>query len=183
MWECIWASERKSTLLRTQNATELEGQQANGLPLDGTNPAPFRFSLEQYQLQLDQVLQLYNEQVRVSQQQEISIQNATLLNLLLTDALVQKDEEIAGLRIELQRKQENLENAQQLAVMALETNDSLIRRLPPVQQETNSHVSSNDVDAPGSGDEASSVARTAAETTACPVCGAVKGDAVEARFG
>ncbi|RCV10338.1 hypothetical protein SETIT_2G104500v2 [Setaria italica] len=24
MWECIWASERKSTLLRTQNATELE---------------------------------------------------------------------------------------------------------------------------------------------------------------
>ncbi|XP_004955948.1 probable BOI-related E3 ubiquitin-protein ligase 3 isoform X2 [Setaria italica] len=224
MWECIWASERKSTLLRTQNATELEGQQANGLPLDGINPVPFGFSLEQHRLQLDQVLQLYNEQVRVSLQQEMSIQNLTLLNLRTTDALIQKVEEVASLKeevaslhVELQRKQGDIEAAQQFAVMVLETNESLIHRPPPMQQEMNLHISSNQSDAPGSGNEASSVVRTAAETTkidlickvcnfglacmlllpcqhlcacnpcgvrlaACPICGAVKGGAVEARF-
>jgi E3 ubiquitin-protein ligase BOI-like protein len=119
-----------------------------------------------------------NRQVRVSQQQEITVQKTTLLNLLLSNALIQKDGEIARLHMELQRKQENLENARQLAVIALETNDSLLRRLPPVQQETNPHVSSNEVDAPGSEDEATSVLRTV-----CPLCNAVKGDAVETRFG
>ncbi|CAN6180250.1 unnamed protein product [Urochloa humidicola] len=214
----------------SEHANLPEGQQVNGLPLDvptsqvfdshmieqqDTNLAPF--SHEQHRLQLDYFLQLYNEQVRVSQQQEVSLQNANLLNFLATDALIQKHENITSLHMALQRTQHELETAQQLLVMAYETNDSLTRRLPPMQQETNSHVSSNQLNAPGSGDEASSMVSLEAKTakidlvckvctsdvtcmlllpckhlcackacearlTACPVCGAVKDDAIEAGF-
>ncbi|CAL5066042.1 unnamed protein product [Urochloa decumbens] len=211
----------------SEHANLPEGQQVNGLPLDiptiqvldshminqqDTNLAPFS-----HEQQLDYVLQLYNEQVQVSLQQEVSLQNANLLNILAADALTQKHEDIASLHTALQRTQEDLETAQQLAVMAYETLDSLTRRLPPVQQETSSHVSSNQLHAPGSGDEASSGARIAAKTakidlvckvctsdltcmlllpckhlcackaceahlTACPICGAVKDDAIEVGF-
>ncbi|CAL5079676.1 unnamed protein product [Urochloa decumbens] len=211
----------------SEHANLPEGQQVNGLPLDiptsqvldshmidqqDTNLAPFS-----HEQQLDYVLQLYNEQVQLSLQQEVSLQNANLLNILAADALTQKREDIASLHIALQRTQEGLETAQQLAVMAYQTQDSLIRRLSPVQQETNSHVSSNQLDAPGSGDEASSTARVSAKTakidlvckvctsdltcmlllpckhlcackacearlTACPICGAVKDDAIEVGF-
>ncbi|CAN6165826.1 unnamed protein product [Urochloa humidicola] len=214
----------------SEHADLPEGQQVNGLPLDVPTSQVFDshmieqqdtylvpFSLEQHRLQLDYVLQLYNEQVRVSQQQEVSLQNANLLNLLATDALIQKREDITSLHMALQRTQQELETAQQLVVMAFGTRDSLTRRFPPVQQETNSHVSSNQSNAPGSGDEASSTARVEAKTakidlvckvctsdvtcmlllpckhlcackacearlTACPVCGAVKDDAIEAGF-
>ncbi|CAN6203589.1 unnamed protein product [Urochloa humidicola] len=212
-----------------QHADQPQGQQVNGHPLDvptsqvfdshmieqDTNLSPFCH--EQHRQQLDQALQLYNEQVQVSQQLEVSLQNANLLNLLATDALIQKHEDITSLHIALQRTQEDLETAQQLVVMAYETHDSLTRSFPPVQEETNSHVSSNHLDVPGSGDEASSAARIAAEIakidlvckvctseltcmlllpckhlcvckaceaclTACPICGSVKDDAIEAGF-
>ncbi|PAN10509.1 hypothetical protein PAHAL_2G097700 [Panicum hallii] len=174
------------------------GQQENGLPLDipttqvldsdmieqqSTNQTPLWFSLEQHRLQLDQVLQLYNEQVRVSLQQEMSLQNATLSNLLTTDALIKTVEEVARLRLELQRNQEDQETLRhacdqllQLVLIAYETNEALIRMIAPLQQERNSHIS-------GPGDEASSVAgTTAGTTTACPICGALKDDAIENQF-
>ncbi|PAN10506.1 hypothetical protein PAHAL_2G097400 [Panicum hallii] len=216
----------------SEQSKQPHGQQANGLPLDvptgqaldthmieqqSTNQTPLWFSLEQHRLQLDQVRQLYNEQVRVSLQQEISLQNATLSNLLTTDALIQKVEEVASLRMELQRNQEDRETLRhacdqllQRVVIVYETNEALIRMCAPLQQETNSHVS-------GPGDKASSLVRTTAETTkiertcmvcnsggacmmllpckhlctckpcgvhltACPICGVVKGDAVETQF-
>ncbi|CAL5089809.1 unnamed protein product [Urochloa decumbens] len=214
----------------SEHADQPLGQHANILPLDvppsqvldshmfeqqDTNLAPFPH--EQHGLQLDQVLQLYNEQVQVSLQLEVSLRNADLLNLLTMAELIQKREEIGSMFAELQRTQEDLETARQLAVIVFETNESLIRRLPPVQQETNSHVSSNQLDAPGSGDETSSAERIAAKTaridlvckvcnsdvacmlllpckhlcackpcevrlTACPVCDAVKGNAIDAHF-
>jgi E3 ubiquitin-protein ligase BOI-like protein len=43
----------------SEHANQPQGQQANGLHLDGTNPATFHISFEQHRLQLDQVLQLY----------------------------------------------------------------------------------------------------------------------------
>ncbi|WVZ62711.1 hypothetical protein U9M48_012422 [Paspalum notatum var. saurae] len=126
-------------------------------------------------MQLDQVLQIHNEQVRASLQQQISIQNTALLNLvesMTRNALMQKHDEIARLRLELQKKQADLETTQhdreewmQVAVTVYEMNQSLICMLPPAPQQTNSHVSSNELDAPGSGDDASSMAREAVETT------------------
>ncbi|CAN6180254.1 unnamed protein product [Urochloa humidicola] len=214
----------------SEHADQPQGQQANILPSDvptsqvldshmieqqQTNLAPFLH--EQHGLQLDQVLQLYNEQVQVSLQLEVSLQNANLRNLVTMDALIQKREEIGSMISELQRTQEDLETARQLAVIVFETNESLIRRLPPVQQETNSHISSNQLDAPGFGDEASSAVKIAAKIAkidlfckvcnsdlacmlllpckhlcacklcevrlaACPVCDAVKGNAIDAQF-
>ena len=118
------------------------------------------------------------------------------------------------MRLELQRIRENQETSRhawdqllQHVVTVYETNKPLIRMIATLQQEINSHVS-------GPEDEASSVARTAAETTntdrtcmvcnsggacmmllpckhlctckpcavhlrACPICGAVKDDAIE----
>lgn len=187
-----------------------------------TNLSSFWFSLEQHRLQLDQVLQLHNEQLRVSLQQQISMQNATVLNLVESvtrDVLMQKHDEIASLRIELQKKQEDLETTlhdrdewMNVAMAAYEINQTLIRRA--MQLEANSHVSSNDLGAPSSRGEASSMARAAVETTqpnlickvcnsgnacmlvlpcqhlcackpcvawlaACPICGAVKIDAID----
>jgi len=163
----------------------------------------------------------------VSLQQQISMQNATLLNLVESvtrDVLMQKHDEIASLRIELQKKQEDLETTlhdrdewMNVAMAAYEINQTLIRMLRIVQLEANSHVSSNDLGAPNSRGEASSMARAAVETTqpnlickvcnsgnacmlvlpcqhlcackpcgawlaACPICGAVKTEAIEARF-
>ncbi|KAG0542519.1 hypothetical protein BDA96_02G111400 [Sorghum bicolor] len=190
------------------------------------NLSSFWFSLEQHRLQLDQVLQLHNEQLRVSLQKHISMHNATLLNLVESvtrDVLMQKHDEIASLRIQLQKKQEDLETTlhdrdewMKVAVAAYEINQSLIHMLRTVQ-EANSHVSSNDLDAPSYRGEASSTARTAVETAqpnlickvcnsgnacmlllpcqhlcackpcgawlaTCPICGAAKTDAIEARF-
>jgi E3 ubiquitin-protein ligase BOI-like protein len=166
-----------------------------------------------------------NEQLRVSLQQQISMQNATVLNRVESvtrDVLMQKHDEIASLRIELQKKQEDLETTlhdrdewMNVAMAAYEINQTLIRRT--MQLEANSHVSSNDLGAPSSRGEASSMARAAVETTqpnlickvcnsgnacmlvlpcqhlcackpcvawlaACPICGAVKIDAIEAQF-
>lgn len=191
-----------------------------------TNLSSFWFSLEQHRLQLDQALQLHNQQLQVSLQQQISMQNSTLLNLvesMTRDVLMQKNDEIASLRVELQRNQEDLETTlhdrdewMKVAMAAYEINQTLIRMLRTVQLEANSHVSSNDLDAP-SYSEASSMARTAVETAqpnlickvcnsgnagvlmlpcqhlcackpcvawlaTCPICGAVKTDAIEARF-
>ncbi|KAL5657385.1 hypothetical protein ACJX0J_030548, partial [Zea mays] len=53
-----------------------------------------------------------NQQLQVSLQQQISMQNSTLLNLvesMTRDVLMQKNDEIASLRVELQRNQEDLE--------------------------------------------------------------------------
>ena len=153
----------------------------------------------------------------MSQQQEISIQNATLSNVLTTDVLLLNVEEIASMRLELQRIREDQETSRHawdqllhLVVAVYETKEALIRMIATLQQERNSHVS-------GPGDEASSVVRTAAETTntdrtcmvcnsggasmmllpckhlctckpcavhlrACPICGAVKNDAIETPF-
>lgn len=167
-----------------------------------------------------------NQQLQVSLQQQISMQNSTLLNLvesMTRDVLMQKNDEIASLRVELQRNQEDLETTlhdrdewMKVAMAAYEINQTLIRMLRTVQLEANSHVSSNDLDAP-SYSEASSMARTALETAqpnlickvcnsgnagvlmlpcqhlcackpcvawlaTCPICGAVKTDAIEARF-
>jgi len=150
----------------------------------------------------------------VSQQLEISIQNTILSNRLTTDALLQNVEEIASMRLELQRIREVQETSRNAwgqllhhVVSIYEMNEERIRMIATMQQETNSHVS-------GPEDEASSVARTAAETTntdrtcmvcnsggacmmllpckhlctckpcavhlrACPICGAVKDDAIE----
>ncbi|KAJ1288871.1 hypothetical protein BS78_02G121200 [Paspalum vaginatum] len=222
----------------SEHADQPQGPQAN-LPIrqvldshmigqQHTNLSPFCASLEQRRLQLDQVLQLHNEQLRASLQQQISIQNTALLNLvesMTKEALVQKHDEIARLRLELQKKQDDLETTlhdreewMQVAVAVYEMNQSLICMLPPAPQETNSHVSSNQLDAPGSGDDVSSMAREAVEITqpnlmckvcnsgdacmlllpcqhlcackpcgfrlrSCPVCSAVKDDAIEARFG
>lgn len=155
----------------------------------------------------------------MSLQQEISMQNATLINHLETvtrDLMGQNHAEIATLRRALQRTQEDLETTQyhmnevvEHAVSAYVINDSIFCMLAAVQQETNSHVSSNELE-----DEASSVARTTEETTerdlickvcnsggacmlllpchhlcackpcgghlmACPICGAVKDEAIE----
>jgi E3 ubiquitin-protein ligase BOI-like protein len=135
---------------------------------------------------------------------------------------MQKHDEIASLRIELQKKQEDLETIlhdrdewMNVAMAAYEINQTLIRRA--MQLEASSHVSSNDLGAPSSRGEASSMARAAVETTqpnlickvcnsgnacmlvlpcqhlcackpcvawlaACPICGAVKIDAIEAQF-
>lgn len=154
------------------------------------------------------------------------MQNATLLNLVESvtrDVLMEKHDEIASLRIELQKKQEDLQTTlhdrdewMNVAMAAYEINQTLICMLRTVQLEVNSHVSSNDLD-PSSRGEASSMARAAVETThpnlickvcnsgnacmlvlpcqhlcackpcvawlaACPICGAVKTDAIEARF-
>ena len=94
----------------------------------------------------------------MSQQQEISIQNATLSNVLTTDVLLLNVEEIASMRLELQRIRENEETSWrawdqllQLVVTVYETKEALIRMIATLQQEINSHVS-------GPGDEASSVA-------------------------
>ena len=94
----------------------------------------------------------------MSQQQEISIQNATLSNVLTTDVLLLNVEEIASMRLELQRIRENQETSRhawdqllQLVVLVYETNEALVRMIATLQQEINSHVS-------GPGDEASSVA-------------------------
>lgn len=168
-----------------------------------------------------------NEQLQVSLQQQISMQNATLLNLVESvtrDALMQKHGEIASLQMELQKKQEVLETIlhdrdewMKVASATYEINQTLICMLHIMQQKANSHVSSNDLDAPSYIGEASSMARTAVGTTqpnlickvcnsgnacmlvlpcqhlcackqcvawlaACPICGTVKTDAIEARF-
>ena len=90
----------------------------------------------------------------MSQQQEISIQNAILSNRLTTDALLQNVEEIASMRLELQRIRENQETSRHawdqllhLVVSVYETKEALIRMIATLQQERNSHVS-------GPGDEA-----------------------------
>jgi E3 ubiquitin-protein ligase BOI-like protein len=93
----------------------------------------------------------------------------------LKEEVVCLKEEIACLHVELQRKHQRLLAACQIVVMLHETNESLIRRPPPMQQEMNSNVSSNHLHAPGSGDEALSGVRTVAETTIkidliCKVC-------------
>ena len=94
----------------------------------------------------------------MSQQQEISIQNATLSNVLTTDVLLLNVEEIASMRLELQRIREDQETSRhawdqllQLVVLVYEMNEALVRMIATLQQEMNSHVS-------GPGDEASSVA-------------------------
>ncbi|KAG2570088.1 hypothetical protein PVAP13_7KG033118 [Panicum virgatum] len=145
-----------------------------------TNQTPQWFSLEQHRLQLGRVLQLC---AQVSQQQEMSLQNAILSNLLTTDALLRNVEEVVRMRLELQRIRENQETSRhawdqllQLVVLVYEMNEALVRMIATLQQEMNSHVS-------GPGDEASSVARPCAlHLTACPICGAVKDDAIETQF-
>ena len=84
----------------------------------------------------------------MSQQQEISIQNAILSNRLTTDALLQNVEEIASMRLELQRIREDQETSRhawdqllQHVVTVYETNKPLIRMIATLQQEINSHVS------------------------------------------
>ncbi|KAF8690674.1 hypothetical protein HU200_003646 [Digitaria exilis] len=126
----------------SEHVDQPEGQQANGLPFAHINLSPFWFILEQYRLQLDRVLKKKNEQVRMSLQQEISMQNTTLINHL-------NHAEIATLRRALQRTQEDLETTQyhmnevvEHAVSAYVINDSIFCMLAAVQQETNSHVSS-----------------------------------------
>ncbi|XP_039804108.1 uncharacterized protein LOC120668453 [Panicum virgatum] len=157
----------------SEQANQPQRQQANGLPLDiptsqvldshmieqqSTNQTPQWFSLEQHRLQLAQVLQLCNEQVQVLRQQEMSLQNAVVSNNLTTDVLLQNVEEVASMRLELQRIRENEETSRrawdhllQHVVTVHETNKPLIRMIATLQQEINSHVS-------GPGDEASSVA-------------------------
>jgi len=88
----------------------------------------------------------------------MSLQNATLSNILTTDVLLQNVEEVDSMRLELQRIRENEETSWrawdqllQLVVTVYETNKPLIRMIATLQQEINSHVS-------GPGDEASSVA-------------------------
>ena len=90
--------------------------------------------------------------------QEMSLQNAVLSNNLTTDVLLQNVEEVASMRLELQRIRENEETSRrawddllQHVVTVYETNKPLIRMIATLQQEINSHVS-------GPGDEASSVA-------------------------
>ena len=94
----------------------------------------------------------------MSRRQEMSLQNATLSNILTTDVLLQNVEEVASMRLELQRIRENQETSRhawdqllQHVVTVYETNKPLIRMIATLQQEMNSHVS-------GPGDEASSVA-------------------------
>ena len=94
----------------------------------------------------------------MSQQQEMSLQNAILSNLLTTDALLRNVEDVVRMRLELQRIRENQETSRhawdqllQLVVLVYETNEALVRMIATLQQEMNSHVS-------GPGDEASSVA-------------------------
>ena len=83
----------------------------------------------------------------MSQQQEISIQNAILSNRLTTDALFKNVEEIDSMRLELQRIREDQETSRhawdqllQLGVTAYETKEALIRMIATLQQEINSHV-------------------------------------------
>ena len=90
--------------------------------------------------------------------QEMSLLNAVLSDNLTTDVLLQNVEEVASMRLELQRIRENQETSRhawdqllQLGVTAYETKEALIRMIATLQQEINSHVS-------GPGDEASSVA-------------------------
>ena len=94
----------------------------------------------------------------MSRQQEMSLQNAILSNILTTEVALQNVEEVASMRLELQRIRENQETSPhawdqllQLGVTAYETKEALIRMIATLQQEINSHVS-------GPGDEASSVA-------------------------
>ena len=94
----------------------------------------------------------------MSRQQEMSLQNAILSNILTTEVALQNVEEVASMRLELQRIRENQETSRhawdqllQVVVDANETNEALIRMFAALQQEINSHVS-------GPGDEASSVA-------------------------
>ena len=91
-------------------------------------------------------------------QQEMSLQNAVVSNNLTTDVLLQNVEEVASMRLELQRIRENQETSRhawdqllQLVVLVYEMNEALVRMIATLQQEMNSHVS-------GPGDEASSVA-------------------------
>jgi len=94
----------------------------------------------------------------VLRQQEMSLQNAVVSNNLTTDVLLQNVEEVASMRLELQRIRENQETSRhawdqllQLVVLVYEMNEALVRMIATLQQEMNSHVS-------GPGDEASSVA-------------------------
>jgi len=94
----------------------------------------------------------------VLRRQEMSLQNAVLSNNLTTDVLLQNVEEVASMRLELQRIRENQETSRhawdqllQLVVLVYEMNEALVRMIATLQQEMNSHVS-------GPGDEASSVA-------------------------
>ena len=94
----------------------------------------------------------------MSRQQEMSLQNAVLSNILTTDVLLHNVEEVASMRLELQRIRENEETSRrawnqllQHVVTVYETNKPLIRMIATLLQEINSHVS-------GPGDEASSVA-------------------------
>uniref|UniRef100_A0A0A8ZGE2 RING-type domain-containing protein n=1 Tax=Arundo donax TaxID=35708 RepID=A0A0A8ZGE2_ARUDO len=148
-----------------------------------TNLSPFWISLEQHRLRLDRLLQVHNEQVRVSLQRQMASQNATLQNLVesvTNDMLMQKNDEIAGLHIELQKMQDvltttmqNRDEWRQIAVEAYEINQWLIF-LRSAMQETNSHASSNELEAAGSRNQASGMGRTPVETTQailiCRVC-------------
>lgn len=112
-------------------------------------------------------------------QQEISLQDEALLNLLecvTIDVLIRTHAEIATLPRVMQRTPRGSRNyttsygpSVGACGDACEVNYSLIYMLPAAQQETKSHVSSNELE-----DETSSVSRAAAETTrhnvVCKVC-------------
>ena len=81
----------------------------------------------------------------MSQQQEISIQNAILSNRLTTDALFKNVEEIDSMRLELQRIREVQETSRNAwgqllhhVVSIYEMNEERIRMIATMQQETNS---------------------------------------------
>ncbi|TVU39673.1 hypothetical protein EJB05_13105 [Eragrostis curvula] len=114
----------------------------------------------------------------------ILTKNATLLNLVestITDALMQKNDEIAGLLLEMQQMQEILSTTEhqreawkQLALEAYEMNQSFV--LQSGMQGTNSHASSNELDSTCSGNQALNMDRSAVETTEpnlkCKLCNA-----------
>ena len=94
----------------------------------------------------------------MSRRQEMSLQNAILSNILTTEVALQNVEEVASMRLELQRIREVQETSRNAwgqllhhVVSIYEMNEERIRMIATLQQEINSHVS-------GPGDEASSVA-------------------------
>uniref|UniRef100_A0A0A9G1R8 RING-type domain-containing protein n=1 Tax=Arundo donax TaxID=35708 RepID=A0A0A9G1R8_ARUDO len=121
--------------------------------------------------------------MRLALENEISLQNEALLNIIesmASNALMQKNDEIAHLRLELQNTQEFLRATLQdrdgwmhLTADAMETNQLLISQFSSVQG-TNAHGSSNDLESTGSCNQALNIEGQAIERTypslVCKVC-------------
>ncbi|KAJ1288633.1 hypothetical protein BS78_02G102800 [Paspalum vaginatum] len=123
---------------------------------------PFWTSLDQHRLEVDRALQAH---VRAELQQQISLQNESLLNLaesMAKGALVQKNEEIAHLCIELQSRRDEWMS---LATRLYEMNQLLISLPPMHASNAHAHGSSTELESTGSCNQALNMEGTAVRRT------------------